>query len=123
MRRLLPDALLPVPRPTVAVAPLVQATVTRPVPSRLLEALAVTGSYEPNANAAVLLLQLLLTVALTVTLADALAADASDVFSVASTPVAAVTAATVRMIRLILIPSLLFERAHWFPNGLCGCVE
>jgi hypothetical protein len=66
---------------------------------------------------------LLLTVALTVTLADAVAADASEVFNAASTPVATLTAATVRTIRLILIPSFLFRRALWSVNELCGRIE
>jgi hypothetical protein len=68
MRRVLPDALLPRPRPIVVVAPLVQAIVTVPVPSSGLEAFVTTGSYAPNARAAVLMVQLLLTEAVTLRL-------------------------------------------------------
>ena len=76
MRRMLPDAFDPRPSPTVATAPLVQATITVPVPSRLVEACATTGSYEPKASAAVLIVQLLVTVALTPRFAVAVAAEA-----------------------------------------------
>ena len=43
-RRVLPDELLPAPRPTTAVAPRVHATLSVPVPSRLAATLATTGS-------------------------------------------------------------------------------
>src|SRR5688572_4252874 len=76
MRRVLPEAFDPRPRPTVDVAPLVQATVTVPVPSRFVEAWATTGSYEPKARGAVLIVQLLVTVALTPRFAVAVAAEA-----------------------------------------------
>ena len=44
IRRVFPEALLPRPRPIVAVAPFVHATVTVPVASRLEDALVTTGS-------------------------------------------------------------------------------
>jgi hypothetical protein len=44
MRRVLPEAFDPRPRPTVADVPFVQATETVPLPSRFVEAFATTGS-------------------------------------------------------------------------------
>jgi hypothetical protein len=68
MRRVLPVALFPKPRPIVVVAPLVHAIVTVPVPSSGLDAFVTTGSYAPNARAAVLMVQLLFTEAVTLKL-------------------------------------------------------
>src|SRR5712671_661511 len=60
----------------VAAAPFVQEITTVPVPSSGELAWVVTGSYEPNASAVVLIEQLLATVAVTLSDAVAVAANA-----------------------------------------------
>jgi hypothetical protein len=94
MRRVLPDGFDPRPRPTVDVAPFVQETMTVPVPSRSAEAWATTGSYEPNARAAVLIVQLLATEAPTARFAVAVAADADDPNAAARIAIPLTAAAT-----------------------------
>src|SRR5919108_2922833 len=96
MRRVLPDAFDPRPSPTVAVAPLVQATVTVPVLSRSVDAWATTGSYEPKATAAVLMVQLLVTVALTPRFAVAVAAEAAEPKPTATMAIPLIVAANPR---------------------------
>src|SRR5687768_10621614 len=70
-------AFRPKSRSTSTAAPLVQVMVTVPVPSLGVLALATTGSYVPNASAAVLMEQLGATVALTLKFDDAEPATAT----------------------------------------------
>src|SRR5262245_29220466 len=108
MRRVLPDAFDPRPSPIVDDAPLVQATVTVPVPSRFVDALATTGSYEPKARAAVLMVQLLVTVALTPRFAVAVAAVAGALKLAATMAIPLTVAANPRNVfaRIALSPRL-----------------
>src|SRR5688572_21819462 len=96
MRRVLPAAFDPRPSPTVGATPLVQATVTVPVPSRFVDAWATTGSYEPKARAAVLMVQLLVTVALTPRFAVAVAAEAGALKAAATMAIPLTAAANPR---------------------------
>src|SRR4029078_7343366 len=93
MRRVPPDAFDPRPSPTVGATPFVQATVTVPVPSRFVDAWATTGSYAPKPGAAVLMVQLLVTVALTPRFAVAVAAEAGAL-NAAATMATPLTAAS-----------------------------
>src|SRR4029077_9806360 len=65
MRREPADRLAPLPRSIVAAVPLVQATVTLPVPRRSVAALADTGSYAPKATGDVEIVQFADTLAVT----------------------------------------------------------
>src|SRR5215510_12595037 len=109
MRRMLPDAFDPSPSPTVGATPLVQATVTVPVPSRFVAACVTTGSYEPKVSAAVLIVQLLVTVALTPRFAVAVAADAGALKLAATMAIPLTVAANPRNVfaRIALSPRLL----------------
>src|SRR5438874_13684004 len=71
------SAFEPWPRRTLVAAPDVQVTVTVPLPCSALLALVTIGSYAPKATAAVEIVQLLDTVAVTLKLAVAEPAKAA----------------------------------------------
>src|SRR5678816_2518992 len=112
MRRVLPDAFEPRPSPTVGATPLVQATVTVPVPSRFVAAWVTTGSYEPKARAAVLMVQLLVTVALTPRFAVAVAAEAGALKAAATMAIPLTAAVNPRNVfaRIAVSPRLRVSR-------------
>src|SRR5215472_12771891 len=85
-------AFWPASRPTDQATVLVQVTVKLPVWSRLVLALAPSGSYEPNARVPAEMRQFFGTVALTVTLAVLLAAWARDELPSTTAAAAAITA-------------------------------
>ena len=87
---------------------LVQATVTVPLPSRSVDAFATTGSYEPKARAAVLIVQLLVTVALTPRFAVAIAAEADTPKPAATMAIPLTPAANLRNVfaRIACLSSL-----------------
>ena len=108
MRRVCPDAFDPKPSPTVGATPLVHATVTVPVPSRFVAAWVTTGSYEPKARAAVLMVQLLVTVALTPRFAVAVAAETGALKAAAAMAIPLTAAANPRNVfaRIAVSPRL-----------------
>src|SRR5688572_15565851 len=120
MRRELPEELLPALSAIVAVAPRVQPTVRAPAPSRFADALATTGSYDPNASALVLMVQFLVTAAPTAKLAVDVAASARGARP-ATSAVAAVIPASLRTNDVFLIAFLKPPAlSHWIRNELCG---
>src|SRR4029077_3894050 len=84
-----PPALAPCPSVTVVVAPLVQVTLTVPVPLSAVVAFAETGSYAPNDTAAVEIVQFALTEAVTARFEVAVAASVLVAAPIASAAIPA----------------------------------
>ena len=102
----LPDTFKPVPRPIVAVVPLVQVMITEPVPSSFVLAFATTGSYAGKATAAVEIVQFAPTEAVTLRFAVALPATTWLSELTTKTPMVARTKSSLVILMFSCLPFL-----------------